>query len=157
MVNLRDRRYDRVCFLNSAANGAEEFYTLDNNVARSEGLEVAKSLDKKTLDAWTGHPHLTIVPNVKGENFEDKVNRVVEAVAKTVGEELKNVVYNKFLIKKPVFPEDIRSEVSTICETFLKNNNPEYEEDKLKKRGSNNSYTYQRKLKCKKNDDNFSQ
>ena len=77
MVSLRDRRYDRVCCLNSAANGAEEFYTLENNVARSEGIEVARMLDQKTLDAWTGHPHLSIIPNAKGESFEDKVNRVV--------------------------------------------------------------------------------
>ena len=157
MVNLRDRRYDRVCFLSSAANGAEEFYTLDNNVARSEGIEVAKALDKKTLDAWTGHPHLTIVPNVKGENFDGKVNRVVEAVAKTIGEELENVIYNKFLIKKPEFPEGVKIETSTIEETFLKNENPEYDEDKLKKRGSSMSFTYQRKFKCKKNNENFSQ
>jgi hypothetical protein len=34
-VTLRDRRYDRVVFLSSAANGAEKFYTLENNVARS--------------------------------------------------------------------------------------------------------------------------
>ena len=34
-VVLRDRRYDRVCCLASAANGAEKYYTLDNNVARS--------------------------------------------------------------------------------------------------------------------------
>jgi len=27
-VTLRDRRYDRVIFLSSAANGAEQFYTL---------------------------------------------------------------------------------------------------------------------------------
>jgi hypothetical protein len=71
--------------LNSAANGAEKFYTLDNNVARSEGLEVARHLDKKTLEAWTGHPHLTVVPNVEGESFEDKLNRAVRAVERTVG------------------------------------------------------------------------
>jgi hypothetical protein len=35
-VTLRDRRYDRVLFLSSAANGAEEFYTLANNQARHE-------------------------------------------------------------------------------------------------------------------------
>ena len=63
-VTLRDRRYDRVCFLSSSANGAEKFYSLDNNVARSEGLQQARDLDAKTLDAWTGHPHLTVVPNV---------------------------------------------------------------------------------------------
>ena len=86
MVTLRDRRYDRVCFLNSAANGAEDFYTLPSTVARSEGIDLARVLEGKTLHAWTGHPHLSIVPNVKGETFDDKVNRVVEAVAKTVGE-----------------------------------------------------------------------
>lgn len=47
--------------------------------------------------------------------------------------------------------------MSTIEETFLANENPEYEEDKLKKRGSANSFTYQRKFKCVKNDANFSQ
>ena len=42
LVTLRDRRYDRVIFMNSAAVGAEEFYTLANNAARSEGLETAR-------------------------------------------------------------------------------------------------------------------
>jgi hypothetical protein len=46
---LRDKRYDMVCFLSSAANGAEEFYTNENNVARSEKLEDARELDKRTL------------------------------------------------------------------------------------------------------------
>jgi hypothetical protein len=32
---LRDKRYDSVIFLNTAADGAEEFYTLANNAARS--------------------------------------------------------------------------------------------------------------------------
>jgi hypothetical protein len=42
-------------------------------------------------------------------------------------------------------------------ETFLVNEDPQYDEDKLKKRGSHNSYTYQRKLKCKKDDADYSQ
>lgn len=76
-VSLRDRRYDRVIFLSSAANGAEDFYSLDNNVARSEGIEVARSLDKKTLEGWTGHPHLTVIANVKGETFNQKIDKAV--------------------------------------------------------------------------------
>eukprot|EP00178_Gracilaria_changii_P019401 TRINITY_DN56256_c0_g1_i1.p1 TRINITY_DN56256_c0_g1~~TRINITY_DN56256_c0_g1_i1.p1 ORF type:complete len:112 (+),score=5.97 TRINITY_DN56256_c0_g1_i1:568-903(+) len=103
-VTLRDRRYDRVIFLNSAASGAEKFYTLDNNVARSEGLDLARELDKKTLNAWTGHPHITICPNVPGESFEDKINRAVRAVEKTVGLEMKNNHYEKFLIEAPQIP-----------------------------------------------------
>lgn len=53
------------------------------------------------MEAWTGHPHLTVIPNVKGESFDDKIDRAVVAVAKTVGEEVFNVIYNKFLIRKP--------------------------------------------------------
>ncbi len=41
--------------------------------------------DKKTLQAWTGHPHLTICPNVNGESFEQKIDRALRAVHKTVG------------------------------------------------------------------------
>ena len=44
-----------------------------------------------------------------------------------------------------------------MSDTFLVNDDPKFEQDKLKKRGSNNSYTYQRKFKCVKDDDNYSQ
>ena len=44
-----------------------------------------------------------------------------------------------------------------IEETFLKNEDPQIEEDKLKKRGSSMSYTYQRKFKYRKNDADYSQ
>ena len=37
-TTLRDKRYDRVIHLVSAADGAESFYSLENNVARSEGV-----------------------------------------------------------------------------------------------------------------------
>jgi len=98
-VTLRDKRYDRVIFLSSAACGAEEYYTLDNNCARSEGMEVARGLNQKTLEAWTGHPHLTVVANNPGESFNDKIEQAVKAVEKTVGLEQVNVSYEKFLIK----------------------------------------------------------
>jgi predicted ATPase len=102
-VTLRDRRYDRVVFLSSAANGAEPFYTLENNVARSEGLDVARHLDKKTLEAWTGHPHITICPNIAGETFEQKIDRALRAVEKTVGLEMQNNRYEKYLIEPRTF------------------------------------------------------
>ena len=84
-VTLRDRRYDRVIFLCSTANGAEEFYSLENNEARHESIDVARNLDKRTLNAWIGHPHITVCSNIKGEPFEGKVQRAIEAVHKTVG------------------------------------------------------------------------
>jgi hypothetical protein len=39
-INLRDKRYDLVLHLVTAADGAEEFYTLANNAARYEVTEV---------------------------------------------------------------------------------------------------------------------
>ena len=51
-------RYDAVLHLVSAADGAEEFYTVANNKERSEGLEKARIVDKRVINAWSGHPHL---------------------------------------------------------------------------------------------------
>ena len=51
---MRDKRYDAVCHLVTAADGAEKFYGLDNQ-ARHENVEQAKEIDKKLIDAYTGH------------------------------------------------------------------------------------------------------
>lgn len=83
--NLRDRRYDSVIFMNTAADGAEEYYTLANNAARSESPAQARALDKKTLAAWIGHPYMSICPNIKGKDFNYKVGLAIKAVQKTVG------------------------------------------------------------------------
>jgi hypothetical protein len=51
---LRDHRYDFVIHLVTAAKGAEKFYSLDNNTVRSEGLDLARSVDDKIMNAWNG-------------------------------------------------------------------------------------------------------
>lgn len=104
-TSLRDRRYDRVIHLVTAALGAEKFYTLSNNNARSEGLDLARSLDQKTLNAWTGHPYITVCPNVEGESFDKKVDRAIRAVHSTVGLEVQDNRYEKFVVKEPIIPE----------------------------------------------------
>ena len=48
-------RYDMILHLVTAADGKEEYYTLENNSARTETIEEARELDKKTLNAWIGH------------------------------------------------------------------------------------------------------
>ncbi len=50
--------YDAVLYLTSAAVGAKEAYTCQNNAARGESAEEAAALDEKTLRAWQGHPCL---------------------------------------------------------------------------------------------------
>ena len=80
---LRDARYDAVLHLVTAADGAAEFYTISNNEARTEGVELACSLDKKLRGAWTGHPHLRVISN--SENFENKIRRVLREISKVLG------------------------------------------------------------------------
>jgi len=46
-----------VLHLVTAADGAEKFYTLENNQARSETPEVARIVDRKTQMVWNGHPY----------------------------------------------------------------------------------------------------
>lgn len=77
-TSLRDLRYDCVLHLVTAAKGAEAFYTLENNPARFENAEMARDADQRTLDAWTGHPHLRVLDN--STDFAGKVNRVLKAI-----------------------------------------------------------------------------
>lgn len=70
--------YDLVIHLVTAANGKEEFYTLDNNAARSETPAEAREKDRKTLDAWLGHDNLKIIGN--STDFKTKISNVVKEV-----------------------------------------------------------------------------
>ena len=99
--------YNAILHLVTAADGAEEFYQwndptkedVGNNAARTESPEEARLKDRKTLDAWIGHPHLRVFDN--STNFEGKVKRVVEEVFALLGEPIPKEVERKFLIKRP--------------------------------------------------------
>lgn len=75
--------YDMVIHMVTAADGKEEYYTLANNAARTESVEDAKALDKRTMDAWSGHSNLKIIDN-KTE-FDEKLNRVLDCVYNRLG------------------------------------------------------------------------
>lgn len=70
--------YDIVLHLVTAANGKEEFYTLDNNSARTETIEQAREKDRKTLEAWLGHDNLKIIGN--DTDFTTKINKCIKEV-----------------------------------------------------------------------------
>ena len=81
-------RYDAVLHLVSAADGAEQYYTVATNSARyeqanEEGLQLARDLDKKVNLAWTGHPHLRVINN--HDNFDTKINRVIMEISNVLG------------------------------------------------------------------------
>ena len=97
-VEIRDS-YDAVFHLITAANGAEAFYTTENNAARTETVEQARALDKKLVEAWTGHPHLRVIDNSTG--FEDKMKRLVKEVTSFLGEPEPLEIERKFLIAYP--------------------------------------------------------
>lgn len=99
LVELIMERYKLVIHMVTAADGAEAFYTLDNNPARTEGkLEEARALDKRTQNAWLGHPHFAIIDN--STDFDGKINRALRALTRTLGmpdpleKEHKYVVHN---------------------------------------------------------------
>jgi hypothetical protein len=110
--------------METAANGAEKFYTGENNVARYESVEEARVLDKKLIDAWTGHPHFFVVDNAHSKNFDDKVSRVVDCVLNMIGLPSAQTYYKKFLLAMPntfdiQVPKGVKKEVFQIEEVFL--------------------------------------
>lgn len=147
IIQARDR-YDAVIFLQSAANGAEEFYTLMNVVngeevqVRRESVEEARELNQRTLDAWIGSPHLKVIGN-EG-NFEEKLNRAMQEIYNILGIPAHTEIERKFLIKRPSdeFLESLElCSKSDIVQTYLKKINPETER-RVRQRGLNGDYTF---------------
>ncbi|UTX42889.1 thymidylate kinase [Encephalitozoon hellem] len=77
---VRDKRYDCVIHLVSAAEGAPLYYGRDNNSARSEDISKALALEKRTREGWRGHRRVEVIDN--STDFEGKKRRVVEAILK---------------------------------------------------------------------------
>ena len=84
--NLR-ARYDLVVHLVTAADGAERFYTTENNATRTETPEMARENDRRVATAWAGHKNWHRVDN-SGITFKDKVTRATNHVLSLVGANL---------------------------------------------------------------------
>ena len=91
-------RYDAVIHLITAAEGAEEAYSLSNNEARTESPEQARALDEACRRAWLGHPHYTVIPN-EGD-FDGKLTRTLQAVLNVLGEPEPVEVERKWLLSE---------------------------------------------------------
>lgn len=140
-IDAREK-YDGVFHLVTAAEGAEEFYTLANNEARTETVEQAKELDLKTRNSWVGHPHLRIIDN--STDFNQKIGRLLEEVYSTMGLPIPIETERKFLIKKPA--ESLLEGISgitklKILQTYLRSDDP-FVERRIRQRGDGNSYAY---------------
>ena len=85
----------------TAAEGAPEFYTFENNAARYESVQDAIELDKKLINAWVGHPHFSIISN-NNATFQKKIDNCLDTVLKFIGLPTPTSFYKKFLlITKP--------------------------------------------------------
>ncbi len=70
--------YDAVLYLTSAAVGAKEAYTCENNAVRSETAEEAALLDEKIYLAWKEHPVFCKVGCYP--TFEEKKEKILSFV-----------------------------------------------------------------------------
>ena len=144
-IQLRDS-YDAVFHLVTAAKGAERFYTLSNNGARTETPEQARALDDKLIAAWTGHPHLRVIDN--SGDFNDKLKRLIAEIRSFLGEPEPLEIERKFLIKYPdvhwleTLPNCRKVD---IIQTYLTANKGD--ELRIRQRGENGSYIYYKTLK----------
>jgi len=89
--------YRGVIHLVTTANGAEEFYNL-NNPARKESPEEARALDISTQNCWVGHSHLKVIDN--STDFENKMRRALAAVCRFLDIPVPIEIERKFLISK---------------------------------------------------------
>ncbi|KAI3409795.1 hypothetical protein GPALN_006170 [Globodera pallida] len=81
---LRER-YHQICHLVTAADGAPSFYQLANNQARTEAVDDAIVIDKKTREAWVGHQCLSIVDNSNCRTFDEKMSKLIAVVCERLG------------------------------------------------------------------------
>jgi hypothetical protein len=116
-------RYDQVIHLVTAAQGAEKFYTLENNVARSETPELAMQVDRRLYEEWMIHPKFTLIDNSEN-GFQRKLDRVINVVSALVNNK---PVANK-MVKMVInckeedlkLPEEIRTYTFHENVTYLK-------------------------------------
>lgn len=149
-VELRDN-YGAVFHLVTAAKGAEQFYTTENNQARWETPEQARENDTKVMEAWTGHPHFRIIDNSTG--FDEKIRRLMAEITSYLGEPEPYEIERKFLIKYPNIEwlESLPNvQKVEIIQTYL--NSDTDDEVRVRQRGLNGNYIYIKTIKRKVSD-----
>ena len=151
-VELRDNRYNQVVHLQTAAEGAEEYYNTEDNPCRTEGLELARELDRLTCESWVGHPYVDVIDNSTG--FEGKLTRMLDCVCRRIGIDASdrlavNAQKYKFLVNglalsSAKFPIGYKDFVVT--HNYLVTNTPLIQA-RLRKRGTDGNWSYQHTMR----------
>lgn len=147
LVDLRDKRYDAIIHLVTAAIGAEKFYTTENNDVRRENLQQARDLDFKVLNAWIGHPRIRIVDN--STDFQNKISRIEQIICQAVGAPRPAKSERKFIVEnfssEALANSHIKIEKFSVEQTYLTPRNDTEENfgyNFVVRRGQNGQYTY---------------
>jgi len=137
-VGLRDR-YNGVVHLVTAADGARDYYTAENNTARIETPEEAMRIDRRIRESWLGHPQFRVIDN--RTDFEGKIRRTFAAISHILGMPASLQPARRFLVRE-VMDDLLPSHKTIEIEQFyLRSKNPE-EELRIRKRGQDGSYLY---------------
>jgi len=142
-------RYDLILHLITSADGAEEYYTKENNQARTESIEEAKKADRKTMQAWLNHPNLKIIDN--DSNFQHKIDKVLNYIYQLLNSPLRKRKQLKYEVEiEETLLTAIKKQALTIDieQIYLKNSNYEERIRKTTENGIiNYYYTKQKKNK----------
>ncbi|EAS07761.2 AAA domain protein (macronuclear) [Tetrahymena thermophila SB210] len=150
-VQIRDKRYDLVIHLVTAADGAQNYYNKDNDV-RHESPSDAIVVDRKLQLAWLGHPNYQIIDNISVKNFEDKLDKLVSIVRLSVGlSGSLNKVHKRYLLEYSNFVSsneaNIKIQKFYIEDVFIQHNLPIKDKNhkiytKVRRRGQGSQFVY---------------
>lgn len=129
-------KYDLVLVL----GGSKDFYTTENNVARSESADEALKLGETTLKCWLGHKNVRIV--MPKSTIDEKINEVLNII--------NELLQKKTVVKQAKYLVDLRqtdiglikniSKCVEIEQAYLQSE--ESYEKRLRKSTINGSSTY---------------
>lgn len=136
-------RYDAVLFL----EGAEKFFTTENNKARYEkNAAEAEALRKKLLNSYLGHDNLRIIQ--PREEMKDKQEEVINVIANMLGNPTRIREQHKYLVED--IDIDSLSEIASkvdITQDYLKA--PDGMEYRVRKMQQGSDTTYHFSIQVK--------
>lgn len=130
-------RYDGVIHLVTAADGAAEYYTGENNSARLETPEEALRIDLRTQESWVGHPRFKIIDN--STDFQGKIKRTFSAIARLLGIPDVPPTREKYLVERietSALPAHQRLDIEQV---YLRSKDKR-EETRIRRRGQDGTY-----------------
>ncbi len=137
-MTLRDR-YHGVVHLVTAADGALEYYTGENNCARLETAEEAALIDARIKDSWLGHPRFKIIDS--RTDFQGKVRQAFSAISQILGIPESMETPERYLVERVLYKELPTHQIMEIEQVYLRSKDPD-EVVRIKKRSQDFSFLY---------------